>query len=191
MHCCRTFDVVALVDAARQGSEEACAELYRRYRDLAASQIYRLVRRYEVTADLVQITFACVFRGLSTLRDPSLFVAWLIRIARHRACDWLRTHDREIVIFTADLPDVPDSHAGPLLLMELVEERELLDLGIARLPDNDRRLLQAFHHDRRSLQDIAAELGKPVGTIKRWLFESRRRLRQVVNDRRRLPHRAA
>jgi RNA polymerase sigma-70 factor (ECF subfamily) len=171
MHLSKSIAVVDLVEAARGGCQRAFQELYWRYRWLVVSEIH-------------QETFANAFIKLANLRKPSRFSTWLRLIARHRACDWLRVHDREIIRFGNDCSGFADPRPGPEALLEAVEERQLVDAGLALLSETDRRMLEQFHRERLSVREIAACFGRATGTIKRRLHEARRRLRKIVEERR-------
>jgi RNA polymerase sigma-70 factor (ECF subfamily) len=180
MHLSRSIDVVDLVEAARSGSQQAFDELYRRYHLFAAREIFALVKRPHVTADLLQVTFMQAFTRLGNLRDPACFQTWLQRIAHARACDWLEAHTHGKIRYRRIGGDVIDPRPGPLAELEQTEERQLLDAGLERTLPKDRQLLQAYHQDRMPVKEIAARYGKPIGTIKRRLHDARRRLKRLI-----------
>src|SRR5437763_1478822 len=161
-------DVVGLVQAARDGSQLAYDELYRRYQWLVWKQIRRWVHDPGTAADLVQEVFILAFAKLAQLREPRHFAAWLRRIAHNRVFVRLR-RAREPVRFRSYLPDIVDPSPSPALRLELLEERLMLRTGIAHLSIMDQQALQAFHYDGLSLKQIAARFARPVGTIKRRL----------------------
>src|SRR5262245_43009497 len=78
-----------LVVRARAGDQPAFAALYARFAGsvhgvcLAAGPI-------DEAADLVQDVFVSALRAIDRLEDPSRVGAWLLTIARNRACDALR-----------------------------------------------------------------------------------------------------
>ncbi len=180
MHLSRAIDVVDLVEAAQAGSQQAFAELYRRYRKFAAKVIFELVKRPEVTADLLQVTFMKAFTTLGSLRDAACFQTWLQRIAHARAVDWLQAHVHAKVRLVPILEELVDPRPGPAEELERDEERRLVDAGLAHAWAKDRQLLQEYYRDHLPVKEIAARHGKPVGTIKRALHDARRRLRRLI-----------
>jgi RNA polymerase sigma-70 factor (ECF subfamily) len=67
----------------------------------------------------------------------------------------------------------------------LVRREELLRLeqALAELPELPRRAFLAFHRDGRSLNQIAAEMGLPLNTLKSHLRRARQRLaRELGGD---------
>ena len=58
------------------------------------------------------------------------------------------------------------------------EDRNLLMKAIARLPRHYREIVMMRHFREMEVNEIAAELHKPEGTIKSWLFRARAMLRK-------------
>jgi RNA polymerase sigma factor (sigma-70 family) len=191
MHERTPTDVGGLIEAALQGNQRAYRELYRRFYWLVAAEIRAVVARRDVTKEIIQETFTCAFLRLGELRLRTRFVPWLRSIARCRAYDWLRAKYHEKLRFMSVLPVIVDPHPDPRVELELAEEEQLLQAGLEMMPEKDRWLLHAFHEQCRSLKEIAAELRKPLGTVKRRLHEARGRLRGLIESGVRLPRKAA
>ena len=101
-------------------------------------------------------------------------------IAANRAGKWLRR--KRPVLFDpgeppvmASVPSEADAHA------EQEESRHrlaALDAELAGLPGDLRHLLEMKHHRGLTCEQIAAELGKPTGTIKSLLSRTYKLLRE-------------
>jgi RNA polymerase sigma-70 factor (ECF subfamily) len=78
-----------LVQAVRQGEQEAFAELYSLYAPMVHGILLARVPWAEVD-DLLQDVFLVAFKKLNSLRDEAAFGAWLAMIARNRAMDFHR-----------------------------------------------------------------------------------------------------
>ncbi len=57
---------------------------------------------------------------------------------------------------------------------------EELDRALAGLPEETRRLLEMKHRGEKTCEQIAAETGRPVGTIKSLLSRTYKRLRAAL-----------
>jgi RNA polymerase sigma-70 factor (ECF subfamily) len=85
----RSSEQSRLIEAVRQGDQDAFGQLY----DLYAPMVHGiLLARVPVSDvdDLVQDVFLVALRKLSTLRDDNAFGGWLAMIARNRAMDFHR-----------------------------------------------------------------------------------------------------
>jgi RNA polymerase sigma-70 factor (ECF subfamily) len=115
--------------------------------------------------DAAQETFVAAWRQLPRLREPARFDAWLQRIAvnaarmTHRAR--ARRRVREIHVRP---PSAEPSDSGALAA------------ALDRLPVEQRSLLALHYLEDRSIEEIAAILGIPAGTVKSRLFTARRAL---------------
>jgi RNA polymerase sigma-70 factor (ECF subfamily) len=163
--------------AGDTGAFQALAERY--YRPISAFLCKR-VQRLDVVEDLAQETFLEALRSLQAGRPPLHFSSWLFGIAHNIAGKWLR-RKRPLLFDPADLP------ATVAVLPEMVSREEQeehqkrmtqLAAELANLPDEIRELLAMKHGQGRTCEQIAAEQGRPVGTIKSLLSRAYKTLRE-------------
>jgi len=81
------MDDDALARAARDGSQEAMAELYRRYAGRLLAYALRLCGDRDAAEDVVQDVFIHFFRRLEQYRPEGKLASYLFRIAHSRATD--------------------------------------------------------------------------------------------------------
>lgn len=101
------------------------------------------------------------WRSFAGLRDAASFDAWFQRILVNVCRDRLRKRKRSPVteLRMAGSRSVADRFAG-------VDDRLALDRAFARLtPDQAITVVLRFHVDL-TLEDVAARMGVPVGTVK-------------------------
>ncbi len=145
---------------ARAHSDEyAFAEFYRRWERPLAAFFMRAVGRGEVAADLTAEVFAAALSSVGRF-DPARgdAAAWLFGIARHLLA---RSRERGRVENQARVRlGLPPLGLDDELIARVEaaggEERALAQL--ARLPQDQRRALQARVLDERGYGEIAAEL---------------------------------
>ena len=83
-------DLAALIRRAQDGSGAALEILITRFQDRIAGFVYSLIGRDDAIEDLCHDIFIKMISGLSGLKNPDSFEAWLFRIARNVAMDSLR-----------------------------------------------------------------------------------------------------
>jgi RNA polymerase sigma-70 factor (ECF subfamily) len=165
-----------------QGDTAAFHQLTVRYYRPVAGFILKRVQQPDLVEDLVQETFLEAFQALKTGRGPEKFSSWLFGIAHNRCGKWLRR--KRPVLFSPD--DAPEIIAAPSeqVLREEREEQEQqmaqLQTSLQGLPAETRRLLELKHRDGKTCEEIAAEVGRPVGTIKSLLARTYKALRGAL-----------
>ena len=138
---------------------------------------YRALERYikfrisdkAIADDLVQDICLTVLTHGGSLRHPESFRPWLYRIARNRLNDLWRSPSREI---QTDKMDCIGGRAHGLTHHEAVSET------LARLRDDDRRLLMLCYMSDITQKEAAERLGIPLGTLKTRLTAAKKRFRE-------------
>lgn len=119
--------------------------------------------------DLVQDCLTRALRYAHALREDRSPGGWLRRtlettwFERRRARQRERYEEREV-------------HDIPVEQNDTLATRDELERHLARLAPVERTILLAFHGEGETLQEIAARLQLPVGTVKSHLHRARRKL---------------
>ena len=129
--------------------------------------------------DAASEVFEIVLTRLSQLRDPEAFPAWLhwqtrAVISRHRRRAWVRRWVPDAVL------DAVDPGASPVYRAELSQTAQLVERALDKLPQKQREVMILVDLEEHSLEDAAALLSIPVGTVKSRLSRGRQRFRQVA-----------
>lgn len=164
---------------AQAGDEESFSLLYQSYYRITLNYAYRHLSNWEDAEDLVQEVFMVVRAHITRLRAPEAFASWLKKIVRTRALNKL-TRKR---VYNADPVLCMNLAYEQICELEVFETQEKNRLEIKacmdRLPKDDRLLFENFYRKGQSIKEIAANLGKPTGTVKRRLFTARERFRNI------------
>lgn len=96
---------------AQRGERAAFSELVVRYQDRIYRFLVRLTRSPDEAIELAQDTFLNAYQALAHWQLETHFSAWLFRIARNLAFDWLRRDKR--VQFVPLEEDDGDAFADP------------------------------------------------------------------------------
>lgn len=171
----------ALAQAFAEGTEWTLRAAYERYSAL----VYSIARTcLGVPADAEEVTqavFVSAWQGRATYDpDRGSLAGWLIGITRRRVIDKLRVLDRErrareAAAGVAEPADSPALYGAP----DHVVDRIVVADGLARLPDDQRRVLELAFFDDLTHHQISKVTGLPLGTVKshvrRGLEQLRRR----------------
>ena len=160
-------------------------------------RLLRVARRYVATSedarDLVQETLLRAWRDFTVDAERVRSDGWLFQILRNVAVDWYRLSRRRVSIeFVEDseLTELASSDLSePLAKLPALNEeqfRDLLDEHVAAALD---RLRPAFREivilsvvGELSYKEIAAVLGRPVGTVMSGMARARRALRERLAE---------
>ena len=154
------------------------------FRQLATRQLsdsYRLASAIlgdpTEARDAVHDAFVTAWRKWDTLRDHRRFEAWFGRIVVNTCRDRLRRGSRLTTDDGALAESLPASDP-----IAPIHERMRIEAGLARLKADDQVVLALRYYRDLKVDDIAALLGVPSGTVMSRLHNAQRRLRSVLDE---------
>jgi RNA polymerase sigma-70 factor (ECF subfamily) len=175
-------EIDALVQRCVEGDGQAFQALTVRYYRPVGAFIYKRVQRCDLVEDLAQETFLEAYRALKGGQRPTHFSSWLFGIAHNCCGRWLR-RKRPVLFDPNEAPDMALADSELNAREELEEQEKMLaalDASLAALPEETRRLLELKHKQGKTCEQIAAETGRPVGTIKSLLSRTYKSLRELL-----------
>lgn len=156
----------------RSGSRDAGDRLLSRY---VPELTGFFDRRSNGNADeLVQRTLLACAQSVGRFEGRSTFRTFLFGIARNQYLMYRRAEafsGRESVVVATRPED------GPSQLAAVRQEHVILVLALRRVEPAFSIVLRKFYWDERSVDEIAAELGIPAGTVKSRLARGRAALK--------------
>ncbi len=176
----REEDSVLIRDAVA-GDQRAFTQLQKKYYPAIANLIRRMLRNSDDVEDLVQETFVKAFRAIETFNHDYAFSTWLYKIASNHCIDFLRK--RRLKTFSIDQPietrdgemryEIADDSWSPDGEIQDREKLRILNKAIEDLPEKYKRVIKLRHEEELDYQEIADQLGLPLGTVKAHLFRAR------------------
>ncbi|HYN96704.1 MAG TPA: sigma-70 family RNA polymerase sigma factor [Pilimelia sp.] len=166
-----------LVDGFRAGDEQSLRAAYDQYGGAVFHLATRSLANAADAEDVAQATFVAAWLGRETF-DPERgsLLGWLLGIARRKVIDRLRAASREdrITETVRRLPDAVPVESSP----ERVVDRLVVADELARLPAEQRRVLELAFYDDLTHVQVAAVTGLPLGTVKSHIRRGMASLRQ-------------
>lgn len=159
---------------------DALAELYRRHVDAVYRFCERRLGNRHAAEDAVGAVFLKAIRGLPTFH-PGLgtFRSWLFGIAHRTVIDAYRAHRPTAPIEAAgDVVDPRPEHAPEAVALRAESAREVRAI-LGRLPEQQRVVVE-LRLAGLTGPEIAAVLGKSVGSVKLVQFRAYGRLRALL-----------
>ena len=168
-----------LIQLVQMGNESAFTELMSRYSPRIWKVIIANSRQRRDAEEILMDVWKSVWENINGLRSVESFGGWLHRIA-YNACKRYYAslhHSKDEMPYSyADLTDQIDQDA-----VARFWETELHDAvreAVHHLPDKVRRVAVLYYLESWSVNEIHAELGLAIGTIKTKLRQTRELLRK-------------
>ena len=167
-----------LLGAHVAGDPAAFEEIVRRHRDRLWAVALRTTGDPEEAADALQDALISAFRRAEQFRGDSAVTTWLHRIVVNASLDRLR---RRAVRATRPLPDDDENLPGAVVAdpndaMGRRETQLVITAALAELPADQRDAVLLVDVEGWSVEEAAAMLGCPEGTVKSRCFRGRAKL---------------
>lgn len=159
------------------GDIRAFEIIVRHYHKLAFGYALSLLNDYHLAEDAVQESFTEVYRTLRNLRTAAAFPAWL-RLIVFKQCDRITRRKRHSEVPYED--HVEGSFERPEIHVERQEQEGAIRRLIQKLPHNQRLVTELFYMDGLSQSEISQFLEIKPSTLRKRLFDSRKRLRKEM-----------
>ncbi len=156
-------DDAALLARHARGDADAFGVLVRRHRDRAWAVALRTVGNPTDAADAVQDAFVKAYRTASSFRGDSAFTTWLHRIVVNACLDQLR---RAKVRPTLPLDETTSAVADPADPVGRIDLGGVVVNALARISPEQRVAIVLVDLEGYSVEEAAAVLDVPVGTVK-------------------------
>lgn len=163
-----------LVLRCRRHDGQAASELAALFHHPLLYYLRRLTGSEHDAWDALQETWLTVFRSLHTLREPRALPAFIYRIAHNRAMLLLRKRKADLELGLD--PDLPEPESNTEETFSVEDAREV-HRGLDRLTLAHREVLTLYFLQDLSIDDIAAALDVPTGTVKSRLHYAKKALR--------------
>lgn len=180
-----------LLDQARDGQEQAFAQLVELHSEKMIALAWRLVGRREEAEEIAQEAFLRLYRSLPEFRGESRIGTWLYRTVSRLAIDHLRRERlrRKIFFFRSgdDEQSDPvelavDPGATPQDDLLARETGERMQQVLQKLPPRQKAVFVLRHMEEMPLKEIAATLGLQEGTVKAHLHRAVNQFRRELSE---------
>jgi len=180
-------DAVAL-EAIASGDEAAFERLRERYAGLLHAAIRRILREPADTEEVLQEVLNSLWRKAGQYHPGrGRPVTWLTSTARNRAIDRLRVRKRQARLKEAYGGEIDLIHRGrvPVGGPEAAMRRDAcatVRSAVMELSDIQREVIEKVYFEGLTQQEIADQLGEPLGTVKARVRRGLAKLREAIRE---------
>lgn len=169
-------------ELARNSSQKALQELYIIYYKKLFRYVGFYVRDEEVVAEIVSDVFFAIWEKRVELTDVRNFNAFIYRIAKYKALNYLRGRN----LNTIDINDIPfDLFAGTtsspednLISSETVEN---INNAIEQLPSKCKLAFKLVREDGMSYKEASELLAISTKTLEVHIYKAVRKIREILS----------
>lgn len=179
-----------LVQNARNGDQQAYAQLLGKYRDAIYYMLLKMVNNPVDADDLTMEAFGKAFKNLDQYTPNFAFSTWLFKIASNNCIDHIRKK-RGTTVSLDQSVDGDDSLTPSSLIQSDTLDPELSMINqqkitmmhdvVSKLKPRYRDLIQLRYFKQYSYEEISVQLELPIGTVKAQLFRARELLLNILN----------
>ncbi len=174
-------ELESVIQQAAKGDTQAFATIVQRFQDMAVGYAYSVLGDFQLAEDAAQEAFVQIHRDLIQLHEPQAFASWF-RTVIFKQCDRMIRRKRHPV---SALESAATTVADPIAVSALIERDELcqaVQAALLTLPEAQRRVVTLFYIADYSQKEIAAFLDVPVTTVKKRLYDAKRRLKETMME---------
>jgi RNA polymerase sigma-70 factor, ECF subfamily len=165
--------------------KKAFARLYELTSPRLFGALLQLIRNRAVAEEILQECFIRIWQHAGTYMSlKSQPMTWMTSIVRNRALDYLRAQkNANSVPDDAEerVLDIADETPGILAEMLAADEAQSLRDCMSALDANQRKSIAAAFYRGLTHDEVAAELGMALGTVKSWIRRGLERLKRCID----------
>jgi RNA polymerase sigma-70 factor, ECF subfamily len=174
---------IALIGRVIARDGRAIGELYDRHSRLLYGLILRILKNRSEAEEVLQEVFVQVWTRADTYNvELGAPVAWLVRIARNRAIDQIRSNS--VRARTAEATPLPPPVETPEARAVMSEQQRAIARALDTLPLEQRELIEHAYFQGLTQSELAERFHLPLGTVKTrvrtGMMTLRRELQQVM-----------
>lgn len=145
--------------------------------DLYKTAFAYLRNEGEALEAIQEVTFRA-YKGIKSLKEPSYFKTWIIRIMINYCNDTLKKQKRLIL------------NESILLAEGVAENHSLLEIedALQKLDERSREMITLKYFHDLKIKEIALTLDCPEGTVKTWLHKALKSLREKLDEKGGISH---
>ena len=167
--------------------QRAFAELYDQYAGLIYTLIFRIVRNASDAEELLEDVFWQLWQKPDRFdANRGSLQAFLVMVARSRSIDRLRSRASRRGDSTSEssIDDLnrSDPRGGPESLASKNEEHQKVKAALLALDPHRRKLIEQSFYDGKTHSEIAAQMQRPLGTIKSEIRRGLLELKESLDD---------
>jgi RNA polymerase sigma-70 factor (ECF subfamily) len=176
-----------LMNRVAARDQQAFAELTEKYSALIFSTAFKVLNHYEDTEDIMNEVLATIWKKADTYHPKKgSLVTWICTTTRNRAIDRVRSVQRRCALYDRFEEkvegDAPEYSLTGREALYLSDARTILQSAVVALSPEQREVIELAYFEGLTQQQIADQLGEPLGTVKARIRRGLAKFRQTIGE---------
>ena len=171
---------IEIVGMVLRGNSAAYSILLDRYRNYVFTIVSKNVSSREAAEEISQDVFLKAYRFLADFNGDSKFSTWLYTIANNTALSHLRKKGLNTINVEPAIIEQLDRAVSAANAIDAKTEKKMIQTALAKLPDEDARILTLYYLAEQSVDEISVIMGITAGNVKIRLFRARSKMKSVL-----------
>ncbi len=162
-------ELAGIIERCQTGDELAWEYLVRQFQGRVYGMAFHFLGDREEARDITQEVFIRVYQNITSISDAQGFFPWVLRITRNACIDHSRRRKARPPISDMELGDVLDlRHPGNTPEEEWIAgtRKMMVCRALQQMTALNREIIILKDIQGLQLEEIAAMLGVPLGTVK-------------------------
>ncbi len=165
------------------GDRSAFAALYQSTAAKLFGTVLRILGDRDLAKDVTQDVYVKIWQNAASFDAKKASpIAWMAAIARNRALDEVRRRRPQTVDIESEDLQIAADHLDPLAQRARNEDLSKLMGCLGALDDEKRQVVMLAYYHGYSREALSQRFGRPVPTIKTWLYRSLQQLRECLSS---------
>jgi RNA polymerase sigma-70 factor (ECF subfamily) len=171
----------------KKGDIDGLALLVKIHQIEAVHVALLIIRDRGLAEEIVQEAFLQAYRKINHFDDRRPFRPWFLRIVINAA---LKSAQKQMRFVVLEEPQdghpaadwLVDPALGPEAMAETAETHEMIWQALGCLTPDQRKAVVLRYFLDKNEREMVRELGRPITTVKWWLYSARHRLRTMLSS---------
>jgi len=179
-------EVVELARRAMGGDDSVWGEIYEKTHRYVYFMALKFLRSEQDAQDITQEVYIQTIRSIGQLYSADSFYGWLRTIIYSKCKDFVKKKrpallEDEAQGWLENMPEMDDTFLPDMTLDSAESRRMILEL-IDALPYQQRQTVLFYYYDEMTIDQIAALMECPAGTVKSRLNYARQQIKNGVEE---------
>jgi RNA polymerase sigma-70 factor (ECF subfamily) len=177
------------IEACKKGDTKGWDILVKKYEGVIFKFAYSLSHNYDDAADITGMTLLKVYENIHSFRSEAPITSWFYCIVKNIHMDFyvrgvhpcLSLDDGSVDENRLRFRPLQESFLSPEAETFRRERHELIRSAIKHLPRYHRIMIELYHSNGKSYEEIAKVTGLSIGTVKSRMYRARQMLRERLS----------
>ena len=164
-----------------EGDVQAFSYLVDKYKDMAYTLAFRILKNRENAEEVAQDAFLKVYQNLGKFRSKSKFSTWLYRIVYNTAISKVRVKQKSTIsIEDEKFYEIGDDEHDVNKSFDIENNKMILQRLLSKLDESDRALITLYYLDECKISEISEITGYNSSNIKVKLHRIRKKMQEEL-----------